>query len=684
VTSLLGREQNVAEVRSLLLRPDLRLVTLVGPPGIGKTRLAIAATHTLIGDSPEGICFVALAPLDDPALVAQAVAQALGLVRARQASIQEQLVQSIGEKQLVVVLDNCEHLVEGVASIVRHLLANCPHVQILATSRESLRIPGEWQYAVPALDCPDPRSSLKPEVASGFPAVALFMQRAQAVRADFTLDARNVQSVVSLCARLDGLPLGIELIAARLRLMSPEELVGRLRDQLVLSADGLRPDSPRQKTLGDAIRWSYNLLSSEEQQVFACVSVFSGGFTLAMADAIFAHRVQGRSIADHLTSLLDKSLIQRAGGSAAESLLTQLAVLQEFGRECLRERGEETDVRNAHLACCLSLAEQADQELRGPQQAEWLQRLNLMRDNVRAALEWAIATLQTDASLQLARKLHWFWLVRSDHSEARQWLGRVLAMPETPLHRRVRAEILAQLAHHVFLQLRPQDARPLAEQALAIARAQGDNHNAARASLMIGLALTGEKDFAAAEAALEESRALFRQSQDEWSQAIAVLALGWAAYGQENWPRSLTLMEDALAVFRRLGDGYLASVLLNQIGAAHLKQGHLRQAEAAVQQALALARQLDSKYEIASDLWRLGDTAQAARQWARAALLYAAAKAAFESIGAWQPEDDAVFEKSLTPCRNALDDAALASAFERSRAMTLEQAVIYALDQANE
>jgi predicted ATPase/DNA-binding XRE family transcriptional regulator len=684
VTSLIGREQQVEEVRGLLFRPDRRLVTLVGPPGIGKTQLSIEAARTLLPDFPEGIFFVALAPLDDSAFIAQTAAHALGLVGARQASTQEQLVQSIGERHILIVLDNCEHLVESVAALVRYLLDNCPRLRLLTTSRESLRIPGEWQYPVPALACPEPCSPVNLDTALTFPALALFAQRAQAVRATFTLDAENVQSVASLCARLDGLPLGIELIAARMRLMSPQELLGRLNDPLLLSMDGLRLAGPRQQTLSDAIRWSYNLLSGEEQRVFAYISVLSGAFTLGTVEALFAQRVQQRSVADHIRSLLDKSLIQRARSAAAETHFVLLAVLQEFGRERLRESGEETEVRNAHLAFFLNLVDQADQNLRGPQQAEWLQRLNQVRDNLRAALEWALANRQAEAALLLISKLHWFWLVRSDHNEARQWFGRVLDLPETPSHPRLEAQVFAQLAHHVFLQLRPRDARPYADQALAMARAQHDNHNTAWALLMVGLALTGEKEFEAALPALEESRALFHQERDEWSYAIAVLALGWAAYGQQNWSRSLALMEEALAVFRRLGDGYLTSVSLGQIGAAHLNHGSLRQAEAALQEALVRAQQLDSKYEIASDLWRLGEAAQAAQRWTRASRFYAAARSRFEGIGAWQSEDDARLENFLAACRAALGDTPLDAALEAGRSMTLEQAVTYAADQSTD
>jgi predicted ATPase/DNA-binding XRE family transcriptional regulator len=502
-TSLIGRAKELQEIREYLLKADIRLVTLMGSPGIGKTRLGIEAARSVLPDFPDGVFFVALAPLDDPALIAITVAQALGYVGARNISTNEQLKEGIGEKQMLIVLDNCEHLIEDVASLASNLLAACSRLAILATSRESLRIPGEWVYPVPAFDVPAEHSLMNITTDSGGPALALFAERARAVRPDFVVDSENIRTVVAICLRVDGLPLGIELIAARMRLMSPQALLQRLNDQFILSADGMRASSERQKTLNYAIDWSYRLLSEEEQKVFSYLSVFSGGFTLGAAESMFSEFVTGKPVADLITSLLDKSLLHYDSTERGEPGYKMLATIREFARMRLQETEEETEMRKRHLVYILDLAEQADKELRGANQLEWLHRLDVMRDNLRAALDWAIATRQTEAALQLARKLDWFWFVRGDHSEGRQWIERVLAMPAAPMYPEARAQALTQLAHHLFLlghRFGPQSQvlsliGQLAEQALSIARVQGDRHNMARALAMLGLDLVEQRDF---------------------------------------------------------------------------------------------------------------------------------------------------------------------------------------------
>jgi len=323
-TSLIGREKEIVDVHDYLLRADIRLVTLIGPPGIGKTRLSIESARTALPNFPADVFFVALAPLDDPALIAVTIAQALGYVGVRNISTNEQLKEGIGDKQMLIVLDNCEHLIEDVASLASGLLSACSHLKILATCRESLRIPGEWLYPVPAFDVPSENSFIDMETASNFPALILFAERARAVRPDFVLNAENIKTVSAICAHLDGLPLVIELIAARMRLMSPQALLERLNDQFILSADGMRTASTRQKTLQNAIGWSYNLLSDEEQKLFARLSVFSGGFTLEAAETIFPRTVSEKSVTDLIALLLDKSLLQRIPNERGEPRYTML------------------------------------------------------------------------------------------------------------------------------------------------------------------------------------------------------------------------------------------------------------------------------------------------------------------------------------------------------------------------
>src|SRR6266498_883955 len=676
VTSLVGREKEIADVREYLLKTDIRLVTLMGPPGIGKTRLSLETARACWFDFPDGIFFVALAPLDDPSLILRAIIQALGYIEAANMSAEKQLVGGIGDKQMLIVLDNCEHLIEDVASLTSELLSTCPRLKILATSRESLRIPGEWLYPVPAFDVPGESSAVDMEIIANFPALTLFAERARAVRPDFVLDAENIKTVFAICAHLDGLPLVIELIAARMRLMSPESLLARLNDQFILTADGMRPASARQKTLNNAINWSYNLLSTEEQKLFAYLSIFLGGFTLEAAESIFSQTVTEKSISTLITSLVDKSLLQRSSDRQArgEPHYTMLVTVQEFARDRLRKMGEEPEIHNAHLAYFLDLAGWADKELRGPNQLEWLNRLNVMQNNLRTALDWAIETGQTEAALQLVRKLHWFWFVRGSHAEGRQWLQRVLEMPDTPLYHGAQAHALTQLAHHTYIQIRPSHAKPYAEQGLLIARAHQDEHNTARALAMLGLTLINEENFVAAQSALEESQALFRKVHDEWGYAHAVFCLGWGAFSQEDWLVSLALMERALTVFSQSGDQYFKSATLRYIGTIQIKQGNSLQGQAALQESLIFAQQLDSKFEIANTLWRMGEVAQAEGNLVYAVHVYWVSRNVFESIGAWQQEVDTRFENRLTACRAALGESAFAEAVEQGQAMTMEQA----------
>lgn len=687
-TSLIGREKEIADVREYLSKEDIRLVTLIGPPGIGKTRLSIEAARAALPDFADGIFFVTLAPLDNPSLIALTIAQGLGYIGARTISTSQQLKEGIGEKQMLITLDNCEHLIDDVASLVAELLSSCSHLKILATSRESLRISGEWQYPVPAFDVPRDDSSIDLDANSNFPGLTLFAERARAVRSDFTLNHENVKTVSAICAHLDGLPLGIELIAARMRLMSPRALLERLDEQFILYADGMRPASERQKTLNHAIGWSYNLLSEEEQKIFAYLSVFSGGFTLGAAEKVFSEFVTSKPVSDLITSLLDKSLLQYNFAARDEPRYTMLVTIQEFARTRLRESGEETTMRNCHLAYFLDLAQQADQELRGANQLEWLHRLEIVRDNLRVALDWAIETEQTEIALQLVRNLHWFWFIYGDHNEGRQWFERILAMPAAPMYPEAQAHALTQLAHHLYLlghRFGPQNQElsligQVARQALSIARAQRDRHNMARALAMLGLDLVEGRDFTAAQSAFEESQVLYQEVHDEWGYAHAIMCLGYEFTTQGDLTSARFLYEKALTVFRKLGDRYFICVTVRGVAIVQIKQNDLLGAVSALPEALVAAQQLKSKYEIAATLAWWGEVEKHLGNSARAVRLYCAAKNVYDSIGAWQAKDEHEFENDLAPCRAALSESDFAAAVEEGRDMTMEQALQYALE----
>jgi predicted ATPase/transcriptional regulator with XRE-family HTH domain len=682
-SSLIGRAQEITLVREYLSNNDIRLVTLIGPPGIGKTRLSIESARQSLASFPDGVFFVALAPLDNPTLIATTISQSLGYVEAKNISTNEQLKEGIGEKRILLVIDNCEHLVEETASLISELLSACSRLKILATSRESLRITGEWLYSVPALDIPQETSSIDVETISAFPALTLFAERARAVRSDFLLNTKNIQDVASICTQVDGLPLAIELLAARMRLMSPQALLERLNDQFILSADGMRAASIRQRTLNDAIGWSYNLLSVEEQKMFAYLSVFSGGFTLEAAEALFSRAVSERSVADLVGLLSDKSLLQHAPNEYGEPRYTMLVTIQEYARERLRGRGEEKEIRNLHLAYFLNLAEEGDKQMRGPNQVEWLHRLEAMRDNLRAALEWAMETRQTETALQMARQLHWFFFMRGDHTEGRQWLGRVLEMPGISLYPEAQAEALTQLAHHTWLIIGSDQARPLVEQALVISRANADKWNTARALAILGLILIRENNFTTAQSTLKESKVLFQEVGDKWGSAHTLMGRGLGTYIQEDRAMSLALHEQALLLFRNLGDRYFQSAALRHIGNLRVKQGDLAGGIAALREALILAQEFNGKFEIYAATWSFAEAAQQAEKFTHAVRLYWAAKNIAESIGAWWQTDDAELEHNLASCRTALGESAFEEAMEEGRAMTLKQAIAYALEKSD-
>jgi predicted ATPase/DNA-binding XRE family transcriptional regulator len=685
VTSLIGREKEIEELHTYLLQADVRLVTLIGPPGIGKTRLSIEAAHAGLPDFPDGVFFVALAPLESPALMAVTVAQAMGYVGAGNISAMEQLKEGIGNKQILIVLDNCEHLIEDVASLVSFLLSACSRLKIIATSRESLRVPGEWLYPVPALAVPSLEfsgedGSVDLDAALTFPALTLFVDRARAVRPNFALDAENIKAISAICRQLDGMPLAIELIAARMRLVTPQTLVGRLHDPLLWSSDGMRTVPARQKSLKEAIDWSYQLLSEEERKLFSYLSVFSGGFTLQGAETIFLQAFPETTISALIASLFDKSLLQSSPDSNGEARYAMLATIQGFARQRLRETDQEATIRNWHLAYFLDFTGQAERALRGSDQLKWLKRLTSMHDNLRVALNWAIETGQTETALQMAHRLWWFWSKHSEFNEGRQWLGRVLAMADAPLFPDLYAHVLTQLAHHTELQIGGKAAKSFIERALAIARLHGNPVTVANALMVFGIVWAYEENFAVAQPALEESMVLFREAQDQWGYAVALMSLGYAAYRKEDEATSLMLKEQALTAFRELGDQYFQSVCLYAIGNLRAKQGDWEEGLAELRESLRLSRELGSRFEIAAGLLRLAETEQHLGKPARAVRLYCAARKAYESIGSLQPEDELRFVEYLTSCRLALGETDFEAALEKGRAMTMEQAIEYALE----
>jgi predicted ATPase/transcriptional regulator with XRE-family HTH domain len=575
LTSFIGRETDTANVRTYVLDPAKRLVTLIGPPGIGKTRLSLQVAHSVLNDFADGIFFVPLAPIEDPGLVASAVAHTLGFPEQSGVRAEERLISGIGQRQMLIVLDNCEQIIDA-APLTADLLRACPNLKIIVTSRESLRVPGEWLYPVPPLAVPA-EAQLKTFVDqpfAQFSALQLFVERARAVRPDFALTPENTSTVAAICRQLDGLPLAIELVASRIRLMSPQALAALLSSDFTLYVDGMRGVPPRQKTLHNAIAWSYDRLSQEEQTLLAMLAVFAGGFTLEAAQAI----TQIPRVINGLTSLSDKSLLVRQVGVQGEVRFTLLEMIRDFALDRLRDRNEEAAQRDRHRAYFLNLAERADREMRGPDQIVWGERIEADYDNLRAALEWSVSRGQTEAALRVLGALGWPWEVSGHYREARRWLDRIRALPDVSAYPGRYAHALNHIARYCLMQDNAAEARLLLEESQTLARQLGGAGEAILADTLNWLGLTilfSEQEARTAQTYFARSLELHEKCHDPAGAALSTFHLGIVALDLDDYVAARSHLETSLARFRQFGDLFFTSRVSIYLGYLSLRQGNL-------------------------------------------------------------------------------------------------------------
>ncbi len=593
LTELIGREQELAFIRGYLADPSIRLVTLIGPPGIGKTRLATESARVSLEHFPHGVFFIALASLEDPSLIVPAILQVLGVVEAKNRAANQQLLNVIGKKRLLLLLDNCEHLVGETAALAVELLAFCSGLTILVTSSESLRIPGEWLFVVPPLGVPPSGTLL--QAASQFPSLTLFAERARAVRPDFAITQENINTLVSICDRMDGLPLAIELIASRMGLVSPQSLLERLEDTSVLIANGRRAVSARHKTLGDAFDWTYRCLSPEEQKMFALLSVFTGGFSLDTVEAAFADIFTVHSIPGLVTSLVEKSMLQRKVNAHGGVRFTMLVTIRQFAVEQLRRLGLEDLSRNHHLAYFLDFAETGSIQMRGPEQVDWSEHLEIELDNFRSSLDWSVSSRQTASALRLLAALGWPWEVHGHYSEGRFWLKQISTAPDLNAHPLLYARVLNHIGRHCWTQERIQEARTLLEQSRAITEKLGQDGELVLADALNWLGLVrmlSDNDPLDARAMFEHSLLLNQKWADQHGVALSTFHLGISESLMSHVEAALPLLEKALSLFRQFGDLFFIARTSLFIGYIYLGQKDFTKAHYFLEEHLRIDTQI--------------------------------------------------------------------------------------------
>jgi len=639
-TSLIGREREAAEAARLLRDAGVRLLTLTGPGGVGKTRLGLSIAADAAPRFPDGVVLLALAAVHDPALVLPAIAQALGLRDAGVGEALESVVAALREKNLLLLLDNVEQIMPAAPAIAA-LLAACPRLVVLVTSREALRLRGEHELPVPPLALPG-RERLAPDELARYAALDLFLQRARAVRPGFDLTAENGPAIAEICRRLDGLPLAIELAAARVKLLPPRALLARLEHRLRVLVGGARDLPARQQTMRDAISWSYELLSGPEQALFRLLAVFEGGCTLEAAEAVCGAAVpEGDGAGDALdvlqglTALADKSMLRAGDDAAGEARVGMLETVREYGLERLASAGEAEAARRAHAAYYLSLAEEAEPELRGAAQVEWLERLDADRDNLRAALEWLQRQGEPTEGLRLAGALWRFWLVRGYPGEGRGWLERLLQRAETggvAAPAMVRAKALNAAGVLAWSQGDHARAATLCEAALALYRAGDDTAGMALSLTHLGFVAADQGEYRRATELLTESLRLYRRLGDPWGIAQTLSNLGVVAAQQGDFAEATRLLEESLPLRRGLGNKRGIAVALSNLGNVAVDQGDYRRATALFEESVVLARELGNKKGIALSLNSLGDVAAAQGEAERAAALYEESLALFRAL----------------------------------------------------
>lgn len=680
-TPLIGRQDEVATAADLLRREDVRFVTLTGPPGIGKTRLAIEIATRLLVEFADGVYFINLAPIAESHLVLPTLAYVLGLRHVTDRQLIEELTDFLASKRVLLVLDNFEQVIQAAPGLI-DLLQVTLHLKLLVTSRELLRVSGEHNFPVPPLPLPPvltdqipPRAlaSLPLERLSVYGAVQLFVQRAAALQPDFALTVDNALIVAGICCRLDGLPLAIELAAARIRHLPAQEIYDRLANRLHLLTGGARDLPLRQRTLRTAIEWSYNLLDTRERLLFARLAIFRGGYSLAAVEAVCSEALS-MEVFDGLTSLVDKSLVQRKETSDGEARFVLLEMIHEYAREQLLTSGELETLRRQHAVYFGELAERAETELRRAHQKYWFHLLETEIDNLRAALDWSLESGDVTIGIRILSGTVLYWIVYGRQDEGIRWSQALLARideaaPEYQIHLLRSAPLLIAYRDREV-------AKRLAQRAVAAARDYGDKRQLGWSLWALS---TTVWDSAEAEALTQEALILFQEVDDQPGLGLVYNSIGERARLSGDDVRARSAYEESLAIAERTGDTRRQYYVLFNLAFVAQHEGDHQEAIRLLLRSLALCQDIGVQTDVAQELLALAGSLGALGEPTRAAHLFGAAHAFLERSGTLiDPSDQPEHDRNIAFARAQLGEADFEAAWAEGQAMTLDQAVVHA------
>jgi predicted ATPase/DNA-binding XRE family transcriptional regulator len=726
LTSFIGREKEQTEITKLL--ENNRLVTLTGVGGIGKTRLSIQVASRLLNDFPDGIWLVEFASLSDPTLVQQVVGKALGLIDQGNRPPLNILTDFLRAKRVLIIFDNCEHLIQACAELADALLRACPGLKILGTSREALDIDGGVVYLVPSLTIPDALHTTLDDLPN-YEAAQLFLERAQSAMAGFRLTKENAAAIVHVCQHLDGIPLALELAAAYVKLLRVKEIAARLDDRFRLLTSSSRTALPRHQTLQAMVDWSHDLLTETERVLLWRLSVFAGGWTLEAAERACTDKTEIRAsdILGLLTSLVNKSLVIVEREQGEETRYSMLETIHQYAHEKLWTAEERDSMRQRHLAYFLDLAERGNEQINGPDQIEWMDRLEKEVDNFRTALDLCVSKQHTEYGLRLLGALSWTWGWRGHFSEIESWFDKFRVLPEAKKYPSLYARLLNQIGNEQELRGNVQYALSLLKESQEIwlkLGTKGEQGLAQVLSIMGNVALYNDEDTRTAQSLFERSFELYQKHADEQGMAWLTFQFGSLAYVQGRYAEAERHFMKSLVKFQELGDKSRIAYVLSGLGEmaritddyeragkfwgqnleifrelrvrlafawpflslgwVSLHTGDFERASTLFVESLKLSNESGNKMNIALSLTGLAGFLGMTGKPEKASQLFGAVEFLFESIGRFEPADQKDFDHYVSIVRGQLEKSAFEKAWTEGRTMALEQAIEYALVQTIE